>query len=329
MHEPTAIAKCSLCVWSHKLGQDATPNDLTSCITDKNPTKQQNSHISRWLGSQTSSRNRSRLRWQEKDRWPSGSHSSRQPCQRSAATRQSLRYQGHWEKGRRGKVSKLIAQLYELKGEMQSPNWLWLIWKCSPSIVHCQSFTERFALVPEISHNMFLIIHRGTAWQVWRHTEYNLNRCTDVNRKSAMLLSSQYFDQQSSISRELERISQWNFGNGQLKGSTFSQSQFGLCISPLTFLHPNELLRQKTRFFNSMAEVAVFLRFTYQSKCTALITLHHVYPCNERPSCSTTVLQLLPSTARARVCATPTLSMMPTWCDWCPFFWWRAFLREQ
>ena len=48
---------------------------------------------------------------------------------------------------------------------MQSPNWLWLIWKYSPSIVHCQSFTERFALVPEISHNMFLTIHLPTVFR--------------------------------------------------------------------------------------------------------------------------------------------------------------------
>ena len=54
-----------------------------------------------------------------------------------------------------------------IKGEMQSPNWLWLIWKYSPSIVHCQSFTERYALVPEISHNMFLIIHLPTVFRWW------------------------------------------------------------------------------------------------------------------------------------------------------------------
>ena len=173
-----------------------------------------------------------------------------------------------------------------LKGEMQSPNWLWLIWKYSPSIVHCQSFTERFALVPryrticfsqftfrQFSDGGFWIFSfwpwekwaetddklvyaerfrscisllkdvffckaqswqwlrywdehsavpvRAMAWQVWHHTEYNPNHCTDANRKSAMLLSGQYFDQQSSISRELEQISQWNIGSGQLKGSTF------------------------------------------------------------------------------------------------------------
>ena len=38
----------------------------------------------------------------------------------------------------------------------------------SPSIVHCQSFTERFATDPKVSHNMFrLIIHLPTVFRWW------------------------------------------------------------------------------------------------------------------------------------------------------------------
>ena len=99
---------------------------------------------------------------------------------------------------------------------MQSPNWLWLIWKYSPSIVHCLSFTEKFALI-----NPFLsrpkIKYPGNHYRKTVGRWILRNMC-DISGTRANL----------SV-----KLWQWT-----IEGEYFqiSQSQLGLCISPFNLI---------------------------------------------------------------------------------------------